>query len=210
MIDIVCVLRKSKDFDVDYVEHLKDGIDKNLSIPYNFTCLTDTKPNCDYLPLTENLPGWWNQIEIFKPQLFQNQVFYFDLDQIIVGNIDELCSYTGTFGALHRFNRNKDMSTSFMSFNPKKMSYLWEEYKTGKYNKFMVPPISGENKSIALNFFKPNVSDWDCISDLYPNTFLNYKVQYRKNPRKCKILWFHCKPRPRDVDWLKNDNNIST
>ena len=98
MLTIACVYRKSgSTYSNEWVYKLQRGIARNITIPYNFVCLTNLSneqlPGVTILPLTEKFPHWWSKIELFKPKQFSGRVLYFDIDSLICGNIDNIANY---------------------------------------------------------------------------------------------------------------------
>ena len=73
--------------------------------PYKFYCFTEDPEGVDkniiIQPLKNKWQGWWSKVNIFDPDNYKEEsnemVFYIDLDMIVTGNIDELCSYRGNF-----------------------------------------------------------------------------------------------------------------
>jgi hypothetical protein len=75
------------------VNNLYKMVQKNLSVPFTFYCLTDdpSNLNSDIKPIqiTEDLDGVWNKLYMF--QYFTSGTnLYFDLDTIIQNNIDNI------------------------------------------------------------------------------------------------------------------------
>ena len=89
MINVYCVYWGDK-YSPDYVPRLRDAVDKHLTIPHEFRCITDFEfwdvdcvaPPCDY-------PGWWQKIGLFKPNALPFvPSLYLDLDLAIVDSLD--------------------------------------------------------------------------------------------------------------------------
>ena len=75
----------------DYVYRLRDAVRDNLTIDHQFICVTDQDIDCN-----TNMPivpwhGWWQKLSLFK--MAHGPSLYFDLDSVIVGNLDYLASY---------------------------------------------------------------------------------------------------------------------
>ena len=91
---VYCVYWGDK-YDKAYVYALKEMVDRNLTIPHEFVCITTEK-----LPgIQTKLPfgpwhGWWQKMNLWAPFIAQGPSLYFDLDVIITGNIDYLAEYT--------------------------------------------------------------------------------------------------------------------
>lgn len=69
----------------EYVRRLRSMVDRHLSQPHRFECITQS-----------DKPGWWAKIDLFQPGRFEGRVLYFDLDTVITGELDTLASHKGT------------------------------------------------------------------------------------------------------------------
>lgn len=92
----VCVYRSGGDFTADYVNRLYRDIAGNVTEPFQLVCLTDMpvlfrSSAVDAVLLKHGWPGWWSKIELFRPELKLKNAIYFDLDTIVLKNIDLLC-----------------------------------------------------------------------------------------------------------------------
>jgi hypothetical protein len=90
MINIVCVLKESNLYSKEWVYKLQRSVDKHLQIPHRFVCLSNVPLDCEYRLLDEDVEGWWNKIQLFKPNFFTEETIYFDLDVVISKPLDEL------------------------------------------------------------------------------------------------------------------------
>lgn len=90
MLTIVCVLKESEVYTADWVYKLKKSVERNLTIPFRFVCVSDSKLECETVPFTKNSQGWWNKMELFQPGLFTEETLYFDLDVIISRPLDDI------------------------------------------------------------------------------------------------------------------------
>jgi len=93
MITIACVYKSGKKFNQQYVDNLYNMVKRNLTMPFKFVCLTDLFFSAPYylIRLEYGLRGWWSKFELFRPEVFDtNHVLYFDLDTLILDNIDEI------------------------------------------------------------------------------------------------------------------------
>jgi len=106
---VVCVYKTDGDYDPEYVRNLQAGVGKHLTLPHRFVCLTDDLgvDFCECIPLKHGWPGWWSKIELFRPDLSLVNALYFDLDTVILGNIDQLAwlAFEFEFAALRGFNQ---------------------------------------------------------------------------------------------------------
>ena len=95
---IVIVYKQGGDFTREYVKRIRDGI---LPSRYKFECLTDdpvlfeAEEFCR--PLEFDYPGYWSKMEMFKPSIANDDIFYLDLDTVIREDIDDFLQEIHTF-----------------------------------------------------------------------------------------------------------------
>lgn len=86
-----------------YVENLQAMVARHLTVPHKVVCLTEDPrrhafafdAGLELVDLRGVLCGWWNKIELFRPDRFHGRVLYLDLDTLIVGSLDELVKHKG-------------------------------------------------------------------------------------------------------------------
>ena len=205
-IAVICVLKSGGDYDATYVEKMRNMVLRNATVPFKFYCLTDIEVECDKIPLKDNLKGWWSKIEIFRPDLVkEKRIIYFDLDTVIVGNIDEYLLEDADFVALGALSKNKkrnSFGSGFMSWkNNYQFCFLYDDfsiYLAGKFRgdqDYIHAKLLSEDKDFTTWQKKHEgvySYKWDCINSL---------------PSKAKIVCFHGKPRPTDVNvnWVNKN-----
>jgi 2-polyprenyl-3-methyl-5-hydroxy-6-metoxy-1,4-benzoquinol methylase len=84
---VVCVLKSGGCYTGQYVEAMRNMVARNLTVPHRFMCLTDMGALPGSEKLQHGMPGWWSKLELFR---VKGPVLYFDLDTVIVGNLDRL------------------------------------------------------------------------------------------------------------------------
>lgn len=194
----VCVGDK---YNTAYVYALKEMVEKNLTIPHQFKCIT-----------TENLPGintvlpsvpyqsWWSKFSLFAPTVATGPSIYLDLDVIITGNIDYLADYTDTFSAPSNWARSGHggIQSSVM---------CWPGNWTLPYDtiKPLWPGKVTDDGYRILNGFKywgDQEFLWELLGDDWqkiPNVG-SYKYHCRSEiPDWMRIMVFHGLPNPSDV-----------
>jgi hypothetical protein len=67
----------------EYVEKLRASVASHLKLPHRFECVREGPPN------------WWAKVELFRPGRFRGRVLYLDLDNFIVGPLDDLIERKG-------------------------------------------------------------------------------------------------------------------
>lgn len=82
----------------DDVYRLRGMVERHLSAPYTFVCLSNVDvPGVEVIPLRNNWPGWWAKVELFAPWFQPTRCLYIDLDVLITGSLDEIARYRAPF-----------------------------------------------------------------------------------------------------------------
>lgn len=157
MINIVCVLRKGGKvgYDASWVEKLNNSIDRHLTIDHRFICLSDCEVNCTRIPLDDGGEGFWSKLQLFKPGLFTDPVFYLDLDTVIINNIDDLIKSLEDQKFVMWYELDRGVHSSAMMYWNGDYSYLWNLYnaETLSYwkEKYSTPDRYGDQALISEN-----------------------------------------------------------
>lgn len=84
---VVCVLKSGGEYGPRYVEAMRNMVGRHLTLPHKFICFSDMGEGLGFQPLKYGMPGWWSKLELFQ---VKGPVLYFDLDTVILGNIDRM------------------------------------------------------------------------------------------------------------------------
>ena len=84
---VVCVLKSGGEYGPRYVEAMRNMVARHLTLPHKFICFSDMGEGPGFQPLKYGMPGWWSKLELFQ---VKGPVLYFDLDTVILGNIDRM------------------------------------------------------------------------------------------------------------------------
>lgn len=220
MVTVLCV-RFGTRYGREYVERLRNMIARQLTVPYEFVCLTDdlvpiegvrsiVQPNAKYNR------GWWHKVHMFDPDLdIRNRILYFDLDVVIHANIDKLIAKDTAFYGIRDFNRK--FHSNWNRLNSSAISWIGGQ-ELDIWNKFK------ENPSQVMKQF-PGDQDWiwavakDRLNYWPDNWLMSYKWEIRNKeelsfhngkrnfvdtkdpevPADCSVTVFHGDPKPQDV-----------
>lgn len=210
-IAVVCVLKSGGDFTTHDVTNLKVMLDKNITIPYDFYCLTDLlgMGMLHKIPLVHEYSGWWSKIELFRPDLVKEErIIYFDLDTVILGNIDDLLLQDSDFMGLRLFRHapekeNKYAGSGILGWkNDGSFDFLFKQFKYGVHSK----RFRGDQDYFSWQLCQKGIKFryWqDLVGGIY-----SYKRHVRIDGMKddTKVVCFHGTPRPWQVNepWIKN------
>jgi hypothetical protein len=221
MLNVLCLKYGTK-YSADYVNKLYNMTQRHLTVPHRFVCFTENStglnPNIEIrsLPHDSSIKGWWWKTFLFKADHFAkgDVNLFFDLDIVIVNNIDKLVTHPGTFLGFEDpgkiYSRTSRLNSSVMRWSSGEYSDIWQTYLTDR------------QQSRGLH------GDQDWIWRLhqnaiafYPDKWIqSYKWQVRshselqrfgavqkfkdvKNPTidpETSILVFHGTPNPEDVE----------
>jgi len=244
MIDVACVCVGDEYKPELYINQLWLSLHKHLAQPFRLTVLTDNPDHPYYynrpirrimIPSWPNVSkAWWYKMYLFSPDMgFTNTVLYFDLDVVILNNIDKFLSTSlDKFCILQDFNRKwiRDYpvsNSSIMRWQPEKYYCIWDEFHVTRTA--MIGKYRGDQDYLT-NFFKQRD---DCIWwpaqwamsfkwEIYrggliqSGTGLDTKGNWPAEPEKyqdktnpwvipadCSVVVFHGKPNPYDTDFGK-------
>ena len=191
-----------------YVEILRDSVKRNLSIPYEFYCLTDHEediPGVIVLPTLNKNKGWWQKVNLFQPDLFNynRRILYLDLDVVVVGSLDKIASVQEPFCMIENYGPNKGHAahnSSVMVWTPcAKSDFIYT-----KFDDQVMKELHGDQCWI-----------WrvlrDDIHDYPKNWVVSYK--YEKHPQwhhaddETAVYVFHGQPKPHQVGDKHIKNN---
>ena len=224
-VNVVCVNWGTK-YSTDYVLRLYHMVKNNTSRKFKMYCLTDNvdayKDPIIPVKLDLGFEGWWNKMQLFKTNtLPKGQYLYFDLDVVIVDNIDCFFDFEG-FGITRDFINpdqgllgGKEYNSSVMRFtqNEDLWNYFLANQSAWIKAQQKVPFFGDQNViSSFLNitgFNKAFPDEWIWSfkiggirgrRPLEPFKFFGAKI-----PSQGKVCVFHGKPNPKDVklDWVK-------
>lgn len=223
MLNIVCVLKTGGDFGMDYVIALYNACKRNITCTdYMFECFTDDEEilnaglqGINLVKLAVDWKGWWSKFAVFTKK---GATIYFDLDTVIVKNIDKFVEEVynlepNEFIGVEAFNpmRNRVERTKFnsgvMGWNGN-FGFILESfnYKEDSRN----TTYCGDQDRIS-EILRENYVEVFFWQDLLPGLY-SYKrhiLNFKRSipPKDASVVCFHGQPRPRDVElsWVKEN-----
>ena len=223
-VNVVCVNWGTK-YSTEYVVRLYQMVKKNTTHKFEMFCLTD---NPDIYPdgitgvkLKTGFEGWWNKMQLFRNDMLPvGEYLYFDLDVVIVDNIDCLFEYKG-FGITRDFINpeigllgGKEYNSSIMRFTQN--SAIWKHFKVNESRWKAAQaktPFFGDQNVISdfLNksgFDSPFPDQWSWsfkIGSLRGRRPIDHNIFFGAEiPEGGKVCVFHGEPNPDqvNVEWV--------
>jgi hypothetical protein len=143
---VVC-LKWGNKYSPEYVNKLKNMVERNLSLPYEFVCFTEDSKGIDKSIRCEPLPllpvnGWWYKLWFLSKDFpLSGTILFLDLDIVIFKNIDKLFTYniTDEFCIIRDFNRSSN--TNWNRINSSVFRYQSQTYDQ-VFEKFISDPYT--------------------------------------------------------------------
>jgi len=209
---VVCVLKSGGDYDIRYVEHLRNALSRNITVPYDLTCFTDMDISLDgvrIVQLDRNLAGWWSKVEIFREGIFDsNNIVYLDLDTVILGNIDDLLRLNSDFFALTPWNKksrsNGLFASGIMIWDNGTCNFIFDEFDPDLVSRFKMGDQEYFHSKLKLKGIQ-----YKSLQNYFAGIY-SYKRNCRHElPKNARVICFHGRPRPHaiveELDWVKQN-----
>lgn len=224
-VDCACVIHDRK-YDWTYVERLYNMVTRHLSVPVKFHVYTEhhrSVPPHMIKHCLEDWPGvsgprksWWYKLHLFNPEHFQGPLLYFDLDCVIVRNIDWILNLpTEKFWSIRDFkylqsDALNSVNSSVMWWDTENFAYVWQEFNT-KGVSSTVKHYQGDQD--FLNAVIP-VNDRRYFEDARFQSYRwqvadggwNFRTRRAMQPQSgshisdhCSVIVFHGSPKPHEV-----------
>lgn len=191
-----------------YVERLRNSVNRNLSIPHDFVCITDRDDVPEGIraikpPLPNSSKGWWQKVGLFAPEIFKpnTRILYLDLDVVIVGSLDKIASVQEPFCMIENYGPNKGHA----AHNSSVMVWTPTEKTSEVYTKFsddVIKELHGD-QCWVWRVHRDDIHDWP------KNWVVSYKYekhkQWRHADENTAVVVFHGSPKPHQV---LNDRQI--
>jgi hypothetical protein len=157
MLNVVCVLREGGKvgYTAEWVDKLQRGVERNLTIPHRFICLSDCPVNCERIELVSGDYGFWSKMQLFKPGVLSGPTLYIDLDTVICNNIDQVVKNIQGQNFVMWIEADKNIHSSAFMYWQGDHSYLWDIFTSKTVHQwealYSAPPLYGDQAIISEN-----------------------------------------------------------
>lgn len=204
-VTVAMVLKTGGSYDYTYVNALANAVKRNTTKDIEIVCITNDSTgfnkNIDrVIPFKHDYPKWWGKIELFRPDLFENSnVFYIDLDTVIVGNIDEILDFQYDFCGLRDFYKMVSLGSGLMAWSNPAVHKIYNNFLQ-KDNFVISTYTDGDQEWIDQQ--KPRTI---YFQDIFPKEIISFKKNCQRDdgsiviPPEAKIICFHGMPKPHNI-----------
>ena len=225
IVDCACVIHGNK-YDWCYVERLYNMVKRHSTRPIRFHVFTEPDryvPDHMIKHVLQDWPGiagpkksWWYKMQMLEPGRISGRLLYFDLDIVIVDNIDWMQGLDARyFWSIRDFRHLwrpswKGMNSSVMLWDTTRFAWIWKEFQKNDV-KIQARLFHGDQDFLNsvltehdLKFMDENmIKSWRWqIKD----GGMDMKTRIYRRPDEgsvllpgVKILIFHGSPKPHDV-----------
>ena len=223
-INCACVIH-GNGYSWDYVERLYSMLSRNLSRPIKMHVYTEEHrevpaPYIKHTLVNWELSGpkraWWYKMQLFNSEYHQGSLLYFDLDIVIVDNIDWIWqSNLDYFWAVRDFKHlwkptNFGVNSSIMWWNTTTFDYIWQNFKIQELSRILkkyhgdqdyISDVLITSKRRFFDIERIKSWRWQCLDGGY-----NFAQKRHLLPNTgttvlhpTSIMVFHGKPKPNEI-----------
>ncbi|MFZ2620107.1 MAG: hypothetical protein WAX89_04465 [Alphaproteobacteria bacterium] len=212
--NIICMKWGTR-YGPEYVNRLYSMVQRNLTPPYRFVCITDDPTGlmngieCKPIaPLNEKLPAHlknkpWLKLLVWANPLYDlvGQALFIDVDVVITGNLDDFFTFepTQTFVAIENWTElgKNTANTSVFRFDIGAHPYILSNFEADIAGTYAAHKIEQRyiSRTISQQTFWPKAWCRSFKEELLPPLPFRW-WQAPKLPADARIVIFHGKPDP--------------
>jgi hypothetical protein len=201
---------------IDYVNRLYRAVERNITLPHRFFCFTDVPidkyPKFEKGIFVRSIQTPSRMREIAKLYVYNpdneltGRILVFDLDTVILSNIDDFVLRKEEFIVRKAFNPRyidefNGIGGDLISFDMGFGHFIWKKLKHD--TAWMDTHIKGDERRAYKVLLKDTpITFWQ---DILPGRYISFKKHVVKEPdykkrktniRNASLVSFHGKPRP--------------
>ena len=223
-IDCACVIHGDA-YSWTYVERLYNMLSRHITPGIRLHVYTEAdrpvpEPMIKHVLTEWNITrpkrGWWYKMQLFNPEHHSGPLLYFDLDTVIVDNIDWIWQHPTTyFWAIKDFKHlwranHTGLNSSIMWWNTQQYKNIWESFASQELTTIMqkfpgdqdyISSIVPENQRRFFDINRVQSWRWQCLDGGY-----DFRKKRHNSPgsgtiipKNSSVLIFHGSPKPADI-----------
>ncbi|RWB92864.1 MULTISPECIES: hypothetical protein [unclassified Mesorhizobium] len=195
---VACVLRSGGEYAPRHVVRLLDQVTEHLP-GAKFRCFSDVDlQGIDVIPLRHEWPGWWAKMELFRPEL-QGDWLFFDLDTSIIGSLADMAAVEGPV-IMRDVVQPWRLQSSIMAIPQSIKAAVWGAFTASPADHMRRFAFDGDQAFLE----SCRRVDWRLWQDICLGQLCSYKADVQRLgrvPAGVRAVVFHGKPRPWEVGW---------
>ncbi|RWM24710.1 hypothetical protein [Mesorhizobium sp.] len=195
---VAFVLRSGGDYAPRHVTRLLHQVAEHLP-GAKFRCFSDMNmQGIEVIPLRYGWPRWWAKMELFRPDL-PDDWLYFDLDTSIIGNLADMAAVEGPV-IMRDVGNPLGLGSGIMAIPQSIKAAVWEAFTAAPADHMERLADGGDQDFLE----SCRGVDWRLWQDICPGQLCSYKLDVQRVgrvPAGVRAVVFHGKPRPWEVGW---------
>lgn len=223
-VDCACVIHGSA-YSWDYVERLYQMLCRHLTAEVKLHVYTEESRPVPAPMIKHNLVNWniqnpkktwWYKMQLFNPEHFSGPLLYFDLDLVIINNIDWIRQLPlQYFWSVRDFKylwrpTHYAVNSSIMYWDTRKFGHVWQKFVKEDFGRVLQhyhgdqDYISDKIDTSERKFLDQNRVQswrWQALDGGY-----DFPTRKHKNPKSgtavdanTSVLVFHGSPKPHEI-----------
>lgn len=223
-VDCACVIHGTA-YDWIYVDRLYSMLSRHITPGINLHVYTEADrpvpaPYIKHALLDWSISGprrgWWYKMQMFNPEHHAGPLLYFDLDTVIVRDIDWMWKQTTSyFWAIHDFKHlwrpsHVGINSSVMWWDTQQYRHVWDTFVQQNLQQVMtkyqgdqdyITDIIPQNQRRFFDASRIQSWRWQCLDGGYDFRRRRYHNpgQGTKINENTSVLVFHGNPKPADI-----------
>lgn len=193
---VAFVLRSGGDYTAEDVERLAAGVRAHLP-DARIVCLSDCPVPVERIPLAHDWPGWWAKMELFRPDLASHDWVYMDLDTIVTGSLEELAALDD-LAIMRDVYRPNGLQSAVMCLPAADRAEAWADWISGPSHRMKQFARGGDQAFLETHYLDRALR----LQGRLPGQIVSYKADPPAARAAARLVVFHGKPKPRDVNWV--------
>lgn len=224
IIDCACVIHSSA-YEWNYVEKLYNMLTRNLTPQVRLHVYTEpdrpvpphmVKHALEDWGISGSKRSWWYKLQLFNPANHAGNLLYFDLDTVIVKNIDWIWQLpVDYFWTVRDFKylwrpSSYNMNSSIMWWDTQKFETVWQQFKSAGIDAVLKKHRGDQDfLNLAISdayrrYFDANTVKswrWQCKDGGYNFATRTYNLPDSGTvlDNNTSVLVFHGKPKPTEI-----------
>lgn len=220
-IDCACLIH-GDGYSWDYVERLFNMLNRYLTPEVRLHVYTEPERPVPEPMIKHGLVdwgvggprrSWWYKLQLFDPTHHAGSLLYFDLDTVIVNNIDWIWNLPlNYFWAVKDFKylwreTHQAINSSIMWWNTQNYGHVWQNFNKQNLNEIMKRyPGDQDYLTGVIDYKQLRFMDtdrvkswrWQCLNGGFDFKRKTYKLPNNGThiPENSSVLIFHGKPKP--------------
>lgn len=206
-----------------YVNILYASVCRHTTIPFDFVLYIGPEAinKCRLLnpkirTVQTGMHYWWSGMNFWRadaPGITTEKLLCLDIDQVIIGSLDDIINYPSDHCYMKDYpshacpsGKEKDACVAVTLLKKGAHARVWEEYVRAGMPQW--DPLNIPRHAPLRMAAQGLVNDLKLDKDLFPEKWIiSYKLWAAKKniPEDCRIVSFHGRPKPHEVDmpWVK-------